>query len=273
MVNNASRAGGKHWGESQFRFPYDKWKLRGGEFTYCLSQDSGECWQAAVFRESGPSVYWLRYKPPYLCDTRPGGSNPQPFYEASCWKIDNRPNSAPLFSPISAVINWLEIEWRNAAEPFAESLAGQGINNLIIEIILKAYSESLAEWLGALNNDAAQRALKALFTCFRMKNRYPYGTAQYEASEPKKWVENPNTAKAVSTMLGLHALLKIGAARSNIAFTVAPLPARHALLAGIVSATYLWGGGEILHIKWRRTTMPIYSLPKIAPQLGAFLLC
>src|SRR5208337_654907 len=69
MLNNASSTPGTSalWGNSQFRFPYGSWKQAGGEFTYWLTQESGELWQAATFRESGPSVYWITYKPHYLC--------------------------------------------------------------------------------------------------------------------------------------------------------------------------------------------------------------
>jgi hypothetical protein len=244
MLNNASRASGKSavWGDSQFRFPYNRWRQGGGEFTYSLMQNSGEYWQEATFREPGPCAYWLTFKPLLLCDSRPASGDSLPFKEASCWKFDNPENLMPTFKHISAVMHWLESEWRSGRDQLASSLAEQRSDAEIAARLVRTYSESATEWIIALNNDLAKRALQTLFVSFR-KERYPYGTTHYREIEPREWGANSDAAKAAIEMIRLHALLSIGALDSGTALTVDPAGVRHVFLAS-VSTTYLWGGAE-----------------------------
>jgi hypothetical protein len=247
MLNNASRASGKSavWGDSQFRFPYNRWRQGGGEFTYCLAQNSGEYWQDATFREPGPCAYWVTFKPLLLCDTRPASGDSLPFKEASCWKFDNPENLVPTFKHVSAVMHWLESEWSNGKGQLATSLAEQGSNAEITDELVRIYSESATEWIVALNNDLAKRALQTLFACFR-KEGYPYGTTHYREMEPRQWGANSDAAKAAIEMIRLHALLKIGALDYGTTLAVDPLGARHVTLANSISTTYLWGGADTM---------------------------
>lgn len=245
MLNNSSRSRRRsaYWGNSQFRFLYDTWKQPGGEFTYWLAQVSGEEWQAATFRDSGPSVYWVTYKPRYLCDRRPGGDT-EPFAEASCWPITTN-DCVPSFKPISGVVHWLEAEWVSGGEGLANWLTEQGIDEQLARELLTAYSDSAVEWVDALNHNIAGQALKTLFVCFKRQG-YPYGKENYEGIEPMIWWKNPEAGKAATEMLRLHALLRIGASGSGAEFRAAPLDARHALLVNSIPITYLWGGGEMM---------------------------
>lgn len=245
MLNNASRLRRRsaHWGNSQFRFLYDTWKQPGGEFTYWLSQGTGEKWQAATFRDSGPSVYWVTYKPLYLCDRRPS-EDTQPFIDVSCWPITTN-DCVPSFKPISGVMHWLEAEWTSGGDALANWLTEQGIDEQVARELLKAYSESAIEWVAALNHDITEGALRTLFVCFK-KQGYPYGKENYEGIEPMSWCKNPYAGKAATEMLRLHALLRIGASGSGAEFRAAPLGARHALLVNSIPITYLWGGGEMM---------------------------
>lgn len=244
MLNNASATGGisPHWGGSQFRFLYDSWTQPGGEFTYWLSQMSNEEWQAAAFRDSGPSVYWVTYKPRYLCDRRPS-EDTHPFVDAVCWRIAD---GAPSFKPISAVIHWLESEWVTAAGSLVGSLVAQGTQNQVAEAVHTAYQQSVAEWMAALDHERAKGAVSALFASLRSQPGYPYGATKYANTEPMKWRANSEIQRAAREMLRLHALLKMGAAASSTSFAAAPLATCHALLETSVPLTYLWGGGEMM---------------------------
>lgn len=245
MLNNASRSRRRsvYWGNSQVRFLYDTWKQPGGEFTYWLAQVSGEEWQAATFRDSGPSVYWITYKPRYLCDRRPGGDT-QPFGDISCWPITTN-DYVPSFKPISGGMHWLEAEWMSGSEALAKWFTEQGIDDQVARELLTAYSESAVEWVAALNHDITEEALRTLFICFKRQG-YPYGKENYEGIEPMSWCKNPDAGKAAMEMLRLHALLRIGASSSGAEFRAAPLGARHALLVNSIPITYLWGGGEMM---------------------------
>jgi len=245
MINNASRQPRKSalWGRSQFRFPYKRWRTLGGEFTFWFEQESGERWQAATFREPGPSVYWLTYRPQYLSDPRPGSGDAQsqPFSAAFCWLIANSADQLPSFKAISAVMHWLEGEWTSGAATLLAWLAEQGIDPQIAVMLNNGYSETVDEWIVALTHDKAKGAVRALFACF--EKGYPCRTSEFTDIEPRKWSEN--SARATTEMLRIHAMLRIGASRSGHGFRAAPLDWRHALLADTLSITYLWGAGAM----------------------------
>jgi hypothetical protein len=278
--NNASSVSGKSasWGQSQFRFSFGTWRLNGAEYTYRLSQKSGEQCQAAIMRESGPSVYWLTYKPEYLVDHRPGTGQEQPFLDARHWYLPSRnlsgDGTAISFSRIPAIAHWLDGEWDQGEEELRVNLetefrqrrlaqVDESLNRsvarggaqaerviphgylAILNCYVNAYRTSLLDWRAVIlggRDDKASHSVYTYFLCFLGRDGFPGNTKGHSHTEPARWCSEACTA--VKRWLRVYSLLAIGAARIPARLLPSPESRRHALLGDERDVVFLWGGSE-----------------------------
>lgn len=279
--NNAANVSGKSalWGHSQFRFSFGTWRLHGAEYTYRLSQRSGEQYQAVIMRESGPSVYWLTYKPEYLVDHRPGTGQEKPFLDAQHSYLPSRSPSgdgtAISFSRIPAVAHWLDGEWGqgegelrvNLETEFSQRSLARADDSLsqlverrgaqvervmpqgylaILDCHVNAYHSCLVDWRERVlegRDDKASDSVYTYFLCFLGRDGFPGNTKPHSHTEPAGWCSEACTA--VRRWLRVYSLLAIGAAPMPARLLPSPQARRHAMLGDDRDVVFLWGGSDL----------------------------
>lgn len=244
FVNNASMRNGKSitWGRSKFHFCYDRrWRPSAPLPTLWLQNDGVHDHQAAVLRDPGPAVYWLRYKPHYLVSRRPGSGQTGPFFEsfASCCIAPQELFDAGRFAPLLPVLHWLQGEWHEGVADFQALLRDSGVADGAVTAAGDIYEASTKAWLSALaaQNDLAARSMT---TYFEAHDRPGYPRT---CNEPAKWQDG--ASRGAKKFQFVFTLLEI-ASRNRPSLRVRPDPGqvRHGSGDAGLSVTLLWGGGE-----------------------------
>lgn len=241
FVNNANESHGKSavWGQSMLLFPYDRRRWRTwGSPTYWLSDNRADNYQAAIVREPGPSLYWLRYKPHYLVSPVAGSGQPGPFADnyARCLELhDQQFPTAVQFEPIPAVTHWLLCEWEEGRPAFSTEIRdGGGLPEPLLRHAEAAYDEALTAWRSALasNDTPARNALALYLACF------PGRILGKGALEPQSWEEE--IGRAARRFLEVYSVLHAGLPTDTL--RPDPCASSHADLFNAKSVTLLWGG-------------------------------
>ena len=239
FVNNANATCGEspHWGKSMLLFPYDKrWRVRCSP-TYWLDNDGPHSHQAAIVRESGPTIYWLRYKPQYLVNRTPGSGQPGPFVEnrAVALSLDNQVfPSVVEFSAIQPVAHWLISQWAQPEPRFINELRKNDRPAEVHTSLHEVYRNSLEAWRSALKEEILAQRLVAVYFSGDPGSQYS------ERGEPQGWTE---LRFGVRRFLELYAVLHLGFSK---ALDMRPFPTEsgHAVVGGSTTFALLWGNRE-----------------------------
>jgi|GEM_PF-6517961 len=249
FVNNANEVLGKtqSWGRSKLHFRYH-WRWRPLDFpyqTYWLWDEPAHDHQAVILRESGPSLYWLRYKPAYLVPRIAGSGQPGPFPKdgALYAVIQNngfgQQNGLNCFAPILPIHHWLNGEWIEGKNELKSSLSANNVEQTVVNSFVGSYENVTIEWLQAIGqrDGVAKTALSVYFELWK-RDYFPPREA-----EPQKW--SLDTSKAVKQMLRIYALLKLGqSVFPGGSIDVNLKGAHHASATEELRITVIWGGGE-----------------------------
>jgi len=245
FVNNANTSNGKsaNWGRSKFHFCYTQRWVPSAPLPTCSLQDHGEYgYQAAVLREPGPAVYWLRYKPHYLVSRMPGSGQTGPFFEsfAECSTASTEVFDPNRFTPLLPVLHWLEGEWRAGASAFRSLLVDSLVASVAVAQIAGIYDASVTEWLSSLRASTPMAAGRSMSTYFEAHDRVGYPRA---SMEPATWQDA--ASRGAQKFQYVFTLLQVAASTQPL-LKVRPDPGevRHASGEGGLCLTLLWGGGE-----------------------------
>ena len=240
FVNNANAAFGDslQWGKSMLLFPYDRrWRISCSP-TYWLDDDGPHNHQAVIVRESGPTIYWLRYKPQYLVNRTPGSGQPGPFADnrAVALSIDEQvfPHIAE-FKAIQPVAHWLVSQWTQSEPRFIKELREDGRPAEVHTLLHEEYDDSLEAWRRELNEEIlAQRLVSVYFIGF------PSIVLSGDRNEPQRWTD---LKSGVKRFLELYSVLHLGFPPE---LDLHPLPTEsgHAVACGSTTVALLWGNRE-----------------------------
>jgi hypothetical protein len=242
FVNNSSRECGKSttWGRSSVLFHFlKKWKV-GAPPTYWMDEQGAFDHQAAIVREPGPSLYWLRYKPHYLVSRRSGDGQPEPFLASDAAVASIRHDSFDSsFGPIQPVAHWLESEWKEGRRDFELLLPDmevEGDADELREECLGAYDAFCVRWSDAFGpTDVPARQTADTYFEGIQEEWFPAKTI-----EPQLWCKQAQQAAR-----RFHALLTImnlaGKKEPLFALRPAPAPVSHAVTDSKVPVTLIWG--------------------------------
>ena len=219
FVNNACEKRGKstEWGDTRFHFSFPRgWP--DPDFappTFWMRREGPHNFQAVAFRERGPGIYWVRYKPHYLVSRAPGGPQLVPFPETHALfsAIEGGrlggPAPADLFTAIPAVCHWLFSEWDEGYEDLDRQLKANQAVDKVIAHYLGSYTNSMQEWQTAIagRDQTARDALTIYFECWQGDGcpKFPATTV-----EPLAWCVN--AGRGAKHFLNAYGLLKLGAA-------------------------------------------------------------
>jgi hypothetical protein len=251
FVNNASERRGKslQWGDSRFHFSYQRsWPAQ--DFTpptYWMRKDSPNNYQAVAFRERGPGIYWVRYKPHYLVSRAPGGPQLVPFSDTHALVASIEANhlgaGVPpnIFVAIPAVCHWLFSEWHEGHSDLASSLQENQTPDVVANHYVGSYVNGIEEWRRAIGgrDEVARSAINIYFECWKgdVHPRFPDTEV-----EPLEW--GPVVRQGVKCMMNIYGLLKMGDAGlpgSNL--YPHPEGVSHGISGDQLQLTFLWGGG------------------------------
>jgi hypothetical protein len=253
FVNNACDKCGKsvQWGDSRFHFAFQRgWPEP--DFappTYWMREEGPHNFQAVAFRERGPGIYWVRYKPHYLVSRVRGGPQLVPFPETHALfaAIDGRHLGATapanLFAAIPAVCHWLFSEWQEGQSDLDQSLEADETARDVAARYLEAYADGVEEWHQAIagHDEIARDALNIYFECWQgdAHPKFP-GTKV----EPLAWCLD--ASRGVKCFLNAYGLLKLGAVGfpgSNL--RAHPEGVSHGISQDDLRVTLMWGGGQV----------------------------
>lgn len=253
FVNNANERCGKsvEWGDSRFHFVFQR---RWPEHdypppTYWMREDGPNNFQAVAFREKGPGIYWVHYKPHYLVSRIPGGPQLVPFSgtHALVAPIDgNRLGAgAPpnLFEAIPAVCHWLFSEWQEGRGDLGGWLKANGTKQAVANHFLDSYAAGLEEWRQAVagHDHVARPAVNVYFDSWKGVEQHPGFPATEK--EPLAWCADVN--RAVKYFMNTYSLLKLGTAGfpdNNL--SAHPEGVSHGISRDHILITLMWGGGQ-----------------------------
>lgn len=258
FVNNASAAPGKaaDWGRSMFRF---RWRdvcrpPRNGQlptWTYWQNDCGDFNHQEVVFREYGPGLYHVVYKPVYLHDPTPGQGEPRPFPEELSRFVPLKGSTIGYddgahLRRIPPVIHWLEGEWKEELSHLTATLSQYGIDvqdaspanagkRSVAEECQKALGNVLTEWLTAFNwaDHVGRNAVDWYLRCVADK--------RWAADpEPNRW--SSDVARGMKRFMLTHTLMWLGSGGfDEPSLLPKPHEAQHAIAGGDLSVTLLWG--------------------------------
>jgi len=254
FVNTASPAHGRSqaWGRSKlhFSFPQKFRTMRPPPPTFWLQDDGPHDYQAIVLRESGPGLYWLKYKPRYLVNVMPGAGQVGPFPDehAMFARIENAQLQVgppgELFKHLHATLHWLQCEWTEG-----ESVLGLTLRDNyctpnepepeFIHYCLQNYATAKADWMARIapGDNGALQLVDLLFSSVQDRPEYPP-----EQPEPQLWCDE--ACKGARSMIWAYALFKIATEPRGL-MRPHPAPTHHALLAEATAVTLLWGADSV----------------------------
>lgn len=223
-INNANSKMGKtlKWGYSKFHFPAKRWRtLSSPPNTYFIKNDNAHNHQEIIFREHGPSIYWVTYKPHNMVREISGSGEPKPFSKAKHAPIKDinfgySSNNDGRFLDLPAVCHWFncvlvdlgnELNEQKKAE---EDIKTKNINPDVFNLYFDSFKKVIKEWNENISNkeNLACSTLNAFFQC---KNNYSceyFESAPLKQIEPQNWCKNASTY--VKRMMQTHALLQLG---------------------------------------------------------------
>lgn len=248
FVNNANKLLGKSstYGKSKVHIKHkNKWDLplKSPQPTYFVKNNGPFDHQEIVFRERGPCIYSMTYKPVYLVNPIHGAGDSLPFHDgmARFMPIEKstfgvKPNDKWFF-PIYPTIYWLNNEWIEGHSELSAELKGSDIQEDVIKAYIGAYRDSITKWMEVIKDNEAiiRNAIKIFLSFWREEDKFPFKTP-----EPTEW--HPDISLGMKRFLQTYSLLYLGIALlSKGSIKPDPHDIYHSRLLNETRATFLWG--------------------------------